>query len=252
MSIPKISIITPVFNNEKDIVNCIRSVANQTYKNIEHIIIDGGSKDRTVELLKSYSEKYTHIIWISEKDNGIYDAMNKGIAMASGEYLWFMNAGDVFYSDNTVESLIEELNQSDIVYGAAVLVDDQGRDQGLYHKTLPEKLTWKNFIKGMVVCHQALIVKRSMVEVYSLDFKIASDIDWAIRNCKKTNKIHNSNTILCKFQTGGLSKKRQRLALQERFKILKNHFGLIDTILAHISIVLQYFLVKLGFKKTRN
>ena len=153
---------------------------------------------------------------------------------------------------NTVESLIAELNQSDIVYGAAVLVDDQGRDQGLYHKTLPEKLTWKNFIKGMVVCHQALIVKRSMVEVYSLDFKIASDIDWAIRNCKKTNKIHNSNIILCKFQTGGLSKKRQRLALQERFKILKNHFGLIDTILAHISIVFQYFLVKLGFKKTRN
>ena len=246
----KISVITVCYNDAENLRKTLASMASQTARrDIEHIVIDGGSKDETKILLEGNKEIDK---WISEADKGLYDAMNKGIAMASGEYLWFMNAGDVFYSDNTVESLIEELNQSDIVYGAAVLVDDQGRDQGLYHKTLPEKLTWKNFIKGMVVCHQALIVKRSMVEVYSLDFKIASDIDWAIRNCKKTNKIHNSNIILCKFQTGGLSKKRQRLALQERFKILKNHFGLIDTILAHISIVLQYFLVKLGFKKTRN
>ena len=246
----KISVITVCYNDAENLCKTLASMASQTARrDIEHIVIDGGSKDETKILLEGNKEIDK---WISEADKGLYDAMNKGIAMASGEYLWFMNAGDVFYSDNTVESLIEELNQSDIVYGAAVLVDDQGRDQGLYHKTLPEKLTWKNFIKGMVVCHQALIVKRSMVEVYSLDFKIASDIDWAIRNCKKTNKIHNSNIILCKFQTGGLSKKRQRLALQERFKILKNHFGLIDTILAHISIVFQYFLVKLGFKKTRN
>jgi len=246
----KISVITVCYNDAENLCKTLASMSSQTARrDIEHIVIDGGSKDETKALLEGNKEIDK---WISEADKGLYDAMNKGIAMASGEYLWFMNAGDVFYSDNTVESLIVELNQSDIVYGAAVLVDDQGRDQGLYHKTLPEKLTWKNFIKGMVVCHQALIVKRSMVEVYSLDFKIASDIDWAIRNCKKTNKIHNSNIILCKFQTGGLSKKRQRLALQERFKILKNHFGLIDTILAHISIVLQYFLVKLGFKKTRN
>ena len=186
----KISVITVCYNDAENLRKTLASMASQTARQeVEHIVIDGGSKDETKILLEGNKEIDK---WISEADKGLYDAMNKGIAMASGEYLWFMNAGDVFYSDNTVEFLVVELNQSDIVYGAAVLVDDQGRDQGLYHKTLPEKLTWKNFIKGMVVCHQALIVKRSMVEVYSLDFKIASDIDWAIRNCKKTNKIHNS------------------------------------------------------------
>ncbi len=246
----KISVITVCYNDAENLSKTLASINSQTARQeVEHIVVDGGSKDGTKALLENNKQINK---WISEADKGLYDAMNKGIAMSTGEYIWFMNAGDVFYSGNTVELLIKELNQSDIVYGAAVLVDEKGRDQGLYHKTLPEKLTWKNFIKGMVVCHQALLVKRDNAELYSLDYKIASDIDWAIRNCKKTNKIHNSKLVLCKFQTGGLSKKRQRLALQERFTILKNHFGLYDTIKSHISIVFQYILVKLGLKKTRN
>ena len=103
----------------------------------------------------------------------------------------------------------------------------------------------------MVVCHQALIVKKSIAEKYNVNYKIAADIDWAIRCVSKSKEIQKSLFTLCNFQTGGLSKQRQKLALTERFYVLKSHFGIFKTLLAHFEIVINYILVKIGLKKTR-
>lgn len=188
MSIPKISIITPVFNNEKDIVNCIRSVANQTYKNIEHIIIDGGSKDRTVELFKSYSEKYTHIIWISEKDNGIYDAMNKGIDLSTGDYLLFLGSDDVFYYDTILNEILEikDITSFDFIYGKALFKTKNsiyGREVDL------------NILKTENISHQAILYKKSIFDKlgkYGNTFKVSEDYIFNI-------KCFQDDTILKKF-----------------------------------------------------
>ena len=246
----KISIITVCFNDAKNLEKTLHSMSSQVSRDkIEHIIIDGASKDNTSEIISKNNEKIDQ--WISEKDSGLYDAMNKGIDLAKGEYLWFMNAGDIFYEASTIKNVLSELNHQDILYGAAQLVTEEGISVGAYHKTLPNELTKNSFRKGMVVCHQALIVKKSIAEKYNVNYKIAADIDWAIRCVSKSKEIQKSLFTLCNFQTGGLSKQRQKLALTERFYVLKSHFGIFTTLLAHFEIVINYILVKIGLKKTR-
>src|SRR5574344_362751 len=122
----KISIITIVYNDLKHIESTMLSVLNQTYQNIEYIVIDGASVDGTVEVIKKYAERLSY--WVSEKDRGIYDAMNKGLRAATGDFVWFINSGDQVYDPATVENLVACIdNDTDVVYGENVLIDDQGQ-----------------------------------------------------------------------------------------------------------------------------
>lgn len=238
MAIKKISIITVCYNDCNNLLKTVSSLKGQSYRDyVEHIIIDGGSTDGTAAVIEQFGSDINR--WISERDGGLYDAMNKGIGLAQGSYLWFMNAGDVFAESRTIEYVLKAMNDEDIIYGAANFVDADDNLVGAYHKKLPKHLDWKSFINGMVVCHQALIIKRDIVQNYDLKYKIAADIDWAIRTVRKAKDIKNIDLILCNFQTGGLSQKRKKLALSERFLILRKHYGLTATVVSHIKIVIK-------------
>lgn len=244
MALPKISIITVVFNGADYIGRTIASVADQTYEHIEYIIIDGKSTDNTLELIAGFEGVD---LVISEPDRGLYDAMNKGIKAASGDYLWFLNSGDQVYSPDTVQQMVSGLQGSpDIIYGGTMIIDADQNEIGDRRLKPPRVLSWKSFRQGMVVCHQSLIVKRELAPLYNLEYRLSSDFDWAIRALKEADRTHNSNLILSRFLEGGLTEHNIRAGLKERFAIMRRYYGLVPTVLRHFLFgarLARYFLI---------
>jgi glycosyltransferase involved in cell wall biosynthesis len=230
---PKLSVITVVYNNAKDIERTMLSVLEQTYSNIEYLVIDGLSNDGTLELVKKYQDR---IILISEKDAGIYDAMNKGLAMATGDYVLFMNSGDEIYSPQTVAKVFGTAPDADIYYGETEMIGEQGESLGQRRHQAPEKFTWRSFKYGMNVSHQAIYVRRSLTELYDGQYQLSADIDWIIRAAKKAGKIARVEGYVAKYLTGGMSKQKHRQSLMERFQIMTRYYGLVPTLLNHVVI----------------
>jgi len=231
ISSPKISIITVVFNGENYIGRTIESVLGQTYKNLEYLIIDGKSTDQTLQVVEGFEG--VHRV-ISEPDKGLYDAMNKGLKLATGDYVWFLNSGDQIYSRKTVESMVEGVSGTpDIIYGGTMIIDEEQNEVGDRRLKPPAQLNWKSFRQGMVVCHQSILVRREVAPLYNLDYHLSADIDWAIRAAKNASQIHNSNLVLSRFLEGGLTENNIKAGLKERFKIMRHFYGLIPTILRH-------------------
>jgi glycosyltransferase involved in cell wall biosynthesis len=237
---PLISIITVVYNSENLIEGTIQSVLSQSYPNIEHIIIDGNSKDGTIEILKRYNDKIAY--WLSESDQGLYDAMNKGLAKATGDYICFLNSGDKLYDHLTLEKSFAGLNPlPDIVYGETMIVDKDGNEIGLRRLKAPETLTWRSFQDGMVVCHQSIYIKRELAGKYQLKYKIAADFEWVLEALKKAKTIKNSNLILTRFLDGGMNKQNIKNGLFDRFKIMSHYYGFIPTMFRHFIIGTKFF-----------
>jgi glycosyltransferase involved in cell wall biosynthesis len=243
---PTISIITVVFNGKETLEKTITSVSAQTYRNIEYIVVDGNSNDGTVEIIKNNSGTISR--WISEPDNGLYDAMNKGLKMAKGDYIWFVNAGDQIYNAQTLEKIFGKAPDlhADIYYGEVTIIDSNGNEIGMRRQKLPEKLTWKSLKMGMVVSHQAFIVKRSLAPFYNLQYKYSSDIDWVICSLKSSKNTLNTKQVLSKFLDGGRSKQTIIPSLRERFIIMAQYYGLIPTIMYHFPIAFKFlvFLIR--------
>ncbi len=228
---PLISVITVVYNGEDHIARTIESVIGQTYKQIEYIIIDGKSTDLTLDVIAGFEGVD---LLLSEPDSGLYDAMNKGLKAASGAYVWFLNTGDQIYSKDTVELMVAGLeNLPDIIYGGTMIIDENQNEIGDRRLSPPDKLTWRSYRQGMVVCHQSLIVKRALAPAYNLNYRLSSDIDWAIRAAKNADRTHNTRMILSRFLEGGLTEHNIKAGLKERFKIMRGFYGLIPTILRH-------------------
>jgi glycosyltransferase involved in cell wall biosynthesis len=228
---PLISVITVVYNGEDHIARTIESVIGQTYKQIEYIIIDGKSTDLTLDVIAGFEGVD---LLLSEPDSGLYDAMNKGLKAASGAYVWFLNTGDQIYSKDTVELMVAGLEGlPDIIYGGTMIIDENQNEIGDRRLSPPDKLTWRSFRQGMVVCHQSLIVKRELAPAYNLTYRLSSDIDWAIRAAKNADRTHNTRMILSRFLEGGLTEHNIKAGLKERFKIMRGFYGLIPTILRH-------------------
>ncbi len=236
---PKVSIITVVFNGEQTLDATIKSVINQTYNNIEYVVIDGGSKDNTINIIKKYDSKISK--WISEPDYGIYDAMNKGIDMSTGDYIWFMNSGDELANKNTVENIISSCPNSDIYYGDTVMIDSNGNEIGNRRLSPPDILTWKSFKKGMLVSHQSFIVKKQIVQLYNLKYKFSADFEWCLLALKNAKSITNTHLTLSKFLDGGITKQNIAAGLKERFKIMSEHYGFVPTCINHIPISIKFF-----------
>jgi glycosyltransferase involved in cell wall biosynthesis len=242
------SIITVVFNGEKLIEGTIQSVLNQTYPNIEYIIVDGASKDGTMDIVNKYVDKQA-IRWISEPDKGLYDAMNKGLKMATGDFVLFLNAGDRLFDNKTLEKMAAQTtHETDILYGETMLVDDSRRRVGIRTamsvQKLPEKLTWQSMKQGMVVCHQSFLPKRTLTPQY-IPNNLAADIDWVIKCLKNAKNIVNTHVIVSEYLMGGMSKKRHNQSLKDRYNVLKEHFGFIPNVLNHIFIIGRAFIFKL-------
>lgn len=245
MSSPhKISIITVVYNGEKHIGRTIESVLGQSYSSIEYIIVDGKSTDGTLKVIESYQGIHK---LISEPDQGLYDAMNKGLKAATGAYVWYLNSGDQVYESDTVEKMVEGMKgYPDIIYGGTMIIDEAQNEVGDRRLSPPAQLSWKSFRQGMVVCHQSILVKRELAPDYNLEYRFSADIDWAIRASKKAALIHNSHLVLSRFLEGGMTDHNIKAGLKERFRIMTRYYGRIPTILRHFlfGIRLTNFYLK--------
>ena len=204
----RVSIITVVYNNRNTIKDAVESVLNQTYKNIEYIIVDGASTDGTVEIIKSYGDSIDK--FISEKDNGIYDAMNKGIKLASGDIIGILNSDDFYVGDNIIEKVVRTFKEQkvDSVYGDLVYVDSKDTNKIVrYWKSKPYKKGL--FKKGWHPAHPTFFVKKEIYDkygIFDLDFKIAADYELMLRFLEKY-QISSSYIpeVLVKMRVGGKS-----------------------------------------------
>jgi len=242
---PTLSVITVVYNNARDIKRTLLSVINQTYKPIEYIVIDGASTDGTTEIIGRYRDNIAK--FISEKDEGIYDAMNKGLALATGDYVLFMNSADEFYAADTVDKVFASAPGADIYYGETEMMDIDGKILGRRRHQAPMQLTWKSFKYGMSVSHQAIYIRRSLTRPFDARYRLSADIDWILRAVKNAKKIVNVNDYVARYQVGGMSKSKHRESLLERFDIMKRYYGFIPTVLNHAIIAF-----KLGWYWLKN
>lgn len=238
----KISIITITYNAAQWLERTMLSVLAQTSKDYEYIIVDGASTDGTVDIIKRLEPQFEGCLsWHSEPDKGLYDAMNKGIERAVGDYVWFVNAGDEIYSPSTLAHMIAAAtDETHIIYGKACIVNAEGVKVSEHHKVTPPNLQRKHFLNGLVVCHQAIVVSRAIAGKYNTDYRICADYDWCVRAVSASKKNVYLDEYVCKFLTEGVSKKQRKRAWKERFRIMCTHFGIARTLWAHVLIVLKY------------
>ncbi|MBK9336278.1 MAG: glycosyltransferase [Lewinellaceae bacterium] len=240
---PIFSIITVVYNGHAFLPGTVESVRRQTYPGIEYIIIDGGSTDGTTDLIRQYAAQLPNLRWISEKDRGLYDAMNKGLRMATGDFVWFLNGGDHLHAADTVEKLAGCVRETtDVLYGDTLLVNENRVPAGLMSalstRPLPERLTWRDYLGGMLVVHQSFVARRVLAPEYMAG-NLCADFDWCIRILKKSRENIHTGLILTDYLMGGMSKQRHRQSLKDRFQVMRTHFGLVQTVLAHAWIVVR-------------
>lgn len=238
---PKFSIITITYNAASVIEPTLQSVLAQTYRNYEYLLIDGGSKDDTVAKAKASGITFAHII--SEPDKGLYDAMNKGIGLATGDYLCFLNAGDSFFAPYTLQTIATAANKEktlpDVLYGETAEVDKARNFVRMRRLKAPKELNWRSFKDGMMVCHQAFYAKREIAPMYDLKYRFSSDVDWCIKVMKRSSRLVNVNATVINYLQDGLSIQNHRASLKERFCIMSKHYGLLPTIARHLWFILR-------------
>ena len=228
------------------------SVHGQTARNqIQWIVVDGYSNDGSVAFLEEHACDVDKLI--IEKDKGIYDAMNKGLAAADAPYVWFMNSGDVIYDNRVTEKLLPLLETSpDVLFGDTMFVDEQGEDIGLISELKPQRfpdhLDVKSFRFGMNICHQSFVTKKQLCEPYDLQYRQAADVDWIIRILKKNPVSAKAPFIMAGFETGGSSSQNEKKAWKERFAVLSKHYGLLPNLINHAWIIMRRLLFNLKIR----
>ncbi|MEZ0487556.1 glycosyltransferase family 2 protein [Fibrella aquatica] len=252
-----ISIITITYNAERFLERTIKSIVAQEGAvlgvDYEYMVVDGASTDGTLAIVLQYESRISR--WQSEPDKGLYDAMNKGLHLATGDYVWFMNAGDEIYDSQTLARLLGQVRSrhpdgpADVYYSDALFVNEDGSSVGLRSEvtphTLPNRLRWQDMALGMKVSHQSFIARRELAPDYPV-INLSADLDWEIRCLKAATRVEFVPFVLCKYLVGGLSKQKHRQSLIDRFKVLTWHFGLLPTLLNHARIVWR----AVGHKKT--
>lgn len=252
----KVSIITVTYNAGAHIERTIASVESQTYADVEHIIVDGASKDDTILIAKKHG--YVSLaecgkgkkLYVSEKDGGLYDAMNKGIGLATGQYICFVNAGDTLHDSQTLQHVADASDggKAGVVYGDTDIVDEQGRF--LRHRRLspPQVLTWRSFLSGMLVCHQAFYVNRDIAQRYDLAYRFSADFDWCIRCMKEGANRGMANSYVhepvADYLNEGMTTANHKASLRERFSIMCKHYGVVAAVAVHV-----WFIVRAALKR---
>ncbi len=230
---PNLSIITVVFNGEQLIECTIKSVLEQNYLDYEYIIVDGLSSDNTVNLINQYSNRINK--FICEKDNGIFDAMNKGLNYAKGQWVLFLNAGDMFAEETTLNQIFEvsrNINNYNLIYGDVILFNKS--DRYLFQSKTNK---WK--INLNAICHQSVLIRRDIHPFFDTKYKIAAD-HAIIYPIIKSGKILYLNKVFSKILIGGVSSNLS-LARKEKFKISIEHGSLVDIIFAIFIFFYNFF-----------
>ncbi len=222
---PLISIITINYNDKVGLERTLKSVTKQTYKNVEYIVIDGGSIDGSKELIEHYNDKINY--WISEPDKGIYNAMNKGISKANGAYLLFLNSGDEFFSEAVLNENFKFVNTYDLIYFNINVVGEQES----FIKKYPPKITF-SYLYHDTLPHPATFIKKELFDkigFYDENLNIVSDWKWFVIALAKFNATYQHyDSILSTFYFDGISSKKENIEklLKERTLVLKNEFSI--------------------------
>lgn len=243
----RLSVISIAYNNLKGLQKTLAVFNGHDFFNeLEIVVVDGGSKDGTKDFLASQTLTKN---WISEPDKGIYNAMNKGLEMATGDYVWFLNSGDYVEEFSTIETILNVLKQApDAVYGETMMVDAEGKHLGLRSefttRKLPDNLSWTSFRMGMNVGHQSFVIKRSFALTYNEKYRYVSDIDWMIRCLKACKNVVNLGAVVACFTVDGFSSVQRKASNKERYEVLKSQYGFLPNAIAHIGIVLRKLFSK--------
>lgn len=256
----KITVATVTWNAGGLIEKTINSVERQNYAYVEHLIIDGNSHDDTLEHVHHYQERNSRanvrheIVCLSEPDEGLYDAMNKALDMATGTYIVFLNAGDAFHANNTLEIIAQTAKTGNVlpavIYGDTNLVDAEGRFLRKRRLSPPKQLTWLSFMNGMLVCHQAFFARTDIARAchYNRKYRFSADFDWCIRimhaAAHKNLPLISAHTIVADYLNEGLTTKNHKKSLRERFNIMAKHYGLFTTLKQHAWFVVRCFTKK--------
>ena len=239
---PLFSIITVCYNAGKTLGRTLESIDSQTCKNYEHIVVDGASSDGTLDVIAAHPNALRR--HVSEPDKGLYDAMNKGMGLAKGKYLIFLNAGDKFHSPETLAAIAATAKAHGtpaIIYGDTDIVDMEGRYLGPRHLLAPAKLTLNSFAQGMLVCHQAFIPLKRITGFYSMKYRYSADYEWCIRclhHARKTVKVEGESLV--DYLNEGLTSSNRMASLLERFKIMTYYYGFFPTLFRHIGFIGRY------------
>ena len=269
----KITYVTITYQAAKVLQRTLDSVLQQDYPEITHLIIDGASTDGTLEMVNDYIERSNaannghKILLMSEPDNGIYDAMNKGLRSLDGDYVCFLNAGDFLPAQDTVSRIVETISQRDdsfvspdtkglqgdcpqcdlpaVLYGDTDIVDAEGHF--LHHRRLapPEHLTWKSFRHGMLVCHQAFYARTdfAIATPYNQKYRYSADVDWCIRIMKAAAKenvpLLNLHMVVVNYTEEGQTTLHHRESLLERYRVMESHYGRTSTFFMHCRFVIR-------------
>ena len=253
------TVVTITYNAAAVVQRTLDSVLCQTYEDVEHLIIDGASTDETLQIVEAYKQQSDEsdsghkVIVKSEPDEGIYDAMNKGLTQVMGDYVVYMNAGDAFPAPDTLEQIarrchLNELPSAElpaVLYGLTDIVDQEGRF--LRHRRLqpPARLTWRSFRHGMLVCHQAFYARTDLAKnlQYDTQYRLSADVDWCIRVMREADRMGlplcNINMVVANYLEGGMSIKNHRESLRERFTVMRRHYGLLTTCAMHVWFVVR-------------
>lgn len=238
MATPVISIITVCYNAEREIEATLKSVKEQSFKNYEYIIVDGASKDNTLKVISQSGVEPTHLV--SERDKGIYDAMNKGLALAQGEYLMFLNAGDSLYSTNTLQKIADAAKGSpDVIYGDTAIVDAERNYLRPRKLRPPKTLTRNSFKNGMLVCHQAFLPKRELAMPYDMAYRFSADFDWCVKILSASKKCTQIDGFIVNYLEEGATTRNHIKSLKERFRIMCKHYGFFITFFKHICFLFR-------------
>lgn len=236
MLLPKISIITPTHQAGDTIETALQSVSGQTYRNIEHIIIDCASQDETLPVIRRYQTLYPNIRLLTEKDEGIYDAMNKGLDLCTGEWIYFMGADDTFYNENTLTDLWENglFQEERIIYGNVIIKGDApwAKNNSIYDGpfTLDKLFRWN-------ICHQSVFYPRSVIRLvgyFETRYKITADWDYNIR-CWAKYKFTYTDKIIAFFTTGGKSSEGSDAAFHLDFTDNMIKYFQLDVLDPHLN-----------------
>lgn len=241
----RFSIITVSYNAAGAIGHTARSVMKQDCRDFEYIVIDGASTDGTpaeaAEITRPYAD--IEVTIVSEPDHGLYDAMNKGIDRASGDYLIFLNAGDTFHASDTLSAISDAIETHDfpgIVYGQTDVVDSSGKRLAGRHLTAPRQLTLESFSHGMLVCHQAFVALAKIVSPFDTSYRYSADYEWCIRCLQHSRRNVYIDRTLVDYLAEGMTTAHRKASLMERFRIMKRYYGLPKAMLRHVQFIPRF------------